>query len=163
MKGKFVLILALLLAGCAIPVGGDYYHPSAISGTVTRPYCHNGVGPENVIKFPISRSDLEVSADKREGAVTHINLLLSGEDFHDIDLGGDHVVVHDDDNGAELVKVDVKAAADPREFSYSFDINATPHKFEMTIPALRVGDKSSGELNITFVDGFGMWLDVPNC
>lgn len=156
-------VIALIVSACAIPMGGNYYHPSGANGTITAEYCHSSVGPKNGIRFEIGKSYLDISVASIGKSLTHINLQVYGDDFARVEFESDKVTVYDDDDSTNLVQANIKSVSDPRESSYSFDVNAAPHKLEVKMPMVVLDGKQYKNINTTFTDEFGMWFEVPNC
>lgn len=156
-------LIVLIVGACAIPMSGDYYYPSGVNGTITAEYCHSSVGPKNGIRFEIGKSYLDISAVSTGKSLTHINLLVYGDDFARVGFEGDKVTIYDDDDGKSLVQVNIKNTSDPGESSYSFDVNAVPHRLEVKMHMVMLDGKQYENINATFTDEFGVWFEVPNC
>src|SRR5690242_8759634 len=99
-------------------MGGHYYRPSATTGAVVRPYCHEKIGPEDVIRFSYPNFFLEISADALDGSTVHINVLRTAT----LKVDGEAISVYDLDDQKQLTKSNIKTFEDSGESSYSFEV-----------------------------------------
>lgn len=155
-----VLTLALsVLSGC-VPMGGHYYRPSATTGTIVRPYCHEKIGPEDVIRFNYPGSFLEISADSLDSSTVYINVLTSPST---LEVDANAISVYDLDDQKQLTKSNIKTSEYRGESTYNFDVDAAPKKFSVRVPSVEVDRKPYGDVEVIFTREFEMWMEVINC
>jgi hypothetical protein len=164
-----VFSLIPLISGC-IPMGGNYYYPSNAKGTVTGEYCSGSSGAMNTLNMRIGQMSLRITADTADGAhKIRINITAAGDADLVSKIKLDDVSVFDEDDELVLEKKNAMhnyhsyKNINSASFAYWFFIDASPNKFNVSLPTINIDGKSYENITIQFTKKFGMWIGLINC
>jgi hypothetical protein len=181
-----LLSSSMLISGC-FPVIGHYYVASTTGGTVSRPYCHGGVGPEANVDFERGGVKVLVTPNQNSAQLTlTVQFTLQADDrisaqWNDIEaidnFGNKLPIVLESIHGYKYPDSVTHARyvldlVDSNDFNgknynlYYFQAQVRggiPEKFTFVIPSMTVNGIEYPIKSITLEKQFGWWMEFINC